>query len=56
MRLVALDATEVSALVEAKTQGNVTDTAINTGVVGNRNNTRINNVTNVSQAQSAACY
>ncbi|RUT08821.1 hypothetical protein DSM106972_008760 [Dulcicalothrix desertica PCC 7102] len=40
----------------SQTQGNVTDTAINTGVVGNRNNTRINNVTNVSQAQSAACY
>ncbi|OKH33543.1 hypothetical protein NIES2101_39810 [Calothrix sp. HK-06] len=40
----------------SQTQGNVTDTAINTGVVGNRNNTRINNVTNVRQAQSAACY
>lgn len=37
-------------------QGNVTDTAINAGVVGNRNNTRVRNVTNVSQAQSAACY
>ncbi|BDA74323.1 hypothetical protein RIVM261_044340 [Rivularia sp. IAM M-261] len=40
----------------SQVQGNVTDTAINTGVVGNRNNTRINNVTNVRQAQSAACY
>ncbi|OKH33542.1 hypothetical protein NIES2101_39805 [Calothrix sp. HK-06] len=40
----------------SQTQGNVTDTAINAGVVGNRNNTRINNVTNVRQAQSAACY
>jgi hypothetical protein len=37
-------------------QGNVTDTAIAVGNVGNRNRTRINNVTNVSQAQSAACY
>ncbi|MBW4598403.1 MAG: hypothetical protein KME29_02005 [Calothrix sp. FI2-JRJ7] len=40
----------------SQTQGNVTDTAINAGVVGNRNNTRVRNVTNVNQGQSAACY
>ncbi|OKH33541.1 hypothetical protein NIES2101_39800 [Calothrix sp. HK-06] len=37
-------------------QGNVTDTAISTGVVGNYNGTRVSNVTNVNQVQSAGCY
>lgn len=37
-------------------QGNVTDTAISTGVVGNYNRSRVSNVTNVNQVQSAGCY
>ncbi|OKH33544.1 hypothetical protein NIES2101_39815 [Calothrix sp. HK-06] len=40
----------------SQTQGNVTDTAINAGVVGNYNRTRVLNETNVNQGQSAACY
>ncbi len=40
----------------SQTQGNVTDTAINAGVVGNRNNTSVRNTTNVNQRQSATCY
>ncbi|BDA74319.1 hypothetical protein RIVM261_044330 [Rivularia sp. IAM M-261] len=40
----------------SQTQGNVTDTAINAGVVGNYNRTRVSNETNISQVQSAACY
>lgn len=37
-------------------QGNTTDTVISTGVVGNYNRTRVANVTNVNQGQTAACY
>ncbi|BAZ08305.1 hypothetical protein NIES4071_01100 [Calothrix sp. NIES-4071] len=39
----------------SQVQGNVTDTAISVGNVGNRNNARINNTTNVNQGQSAVC-
>ncbi|BAZ08307.1 hypothetical protein NIES4071_01120 [Calothrix sp. NIES-4071] len=39
----------------SQVQGNVTDTAISVGHVGNRNRARINNITNVNQGQSAVC-
>jgi hypothetical protein len=40
----------------SQTQGNVTDTVISAGNVGNGNRTRISNDTVVNQYQSAACY
>ncbi|MBF2067578.1 MAG: hypothetical protein IGS39_24645 [Calothrix sp. C42_A2020_038] len=40
----------------SQVQGNVTDTSIAVGNVGNRNRTNVNNVTNVNQTQSAVCY